>query len=292
MKGKFETVNKICSVPPKLFEQRYQYYSLDVVSLLTNVPLNSTIKIILKRVSEEKFLDAKLRKSTLKKLIKGTYMKSAFSYSNKLYKQIDGISVGSSLGLVLANIIMTELEKIVVSDLINSGLIKFYIRYVDDTLLLAKDDIDNIVQQFNAFDDNLKFTIDKFTDNNVHFLDIKIDRNETDLFYKTTHTGQYIDFTSQTPWKLKTAWVKALYHRAKKICSSKRSFLKQVDKIKTFMSWNGYPCHVRNSVIKRLKSNQQRNETNKEEDNRKIIWLRFPYLGKKGETLLTSLRQK
>ena len=42
------------------------------------------------------------------------------------------------------------------------------------------------------------------------------------------------------------------------------------------MSWNGYPSHVRNLVIKRLKSNQQRNETNKDEDNRKIIWLRFP----------------
>ena len=97
-------------------------------------------------------------------------------------------------------------EKIVVSDLINSGLMKFYIRYVDDTLLLAKeDDIDNIAQQFNAFNDNLQFTINKLTDNSVHFLDIKIHRNETDLFYKTTHTGQYIDFTSQAPWKLKTA---------------------------------------------------------------------------------------
>ena len=41
----------------------------------------------------------------------------------------------SSLVPVLANITMTELEKIVVSDLINSGLIKFYIRYVDDTQL-------------------------------------------------------------------------------------------------------------------------------------------------------------
>ena len=90
---------------------------------------------------------------------------------------------------------MTELEKIVVSDLIT-----FYIQYVDDTLLLAKqDDIDNIVQQFNTFDDNLRFTIDKFTDNNFHFLDIKTDRNETDSFHKTKHTGQYIDFTSQTP---------------------------------------------------------------------------------------------
>ena len=164
-------------------------------------------------------------------------MKTAFSYNNKIHKQNDSVSIGSSLGPVLANIIMTELEKIVVSDLINSNLIKAYIRYVKVPLLLAKEDgIDNIVQQFNAFDDNLKFTIDKFTDSDVHFLAIKIDRNSTDLFYKTTHRGQYIDFTSQTPWKLKTAWVKALYHRAKKICSSKRSFLKQVDKIKTFMS--------------------------------------------------------
>ena len=84
--------------------------------------------------------------------------------------------------------------------MINSNLIKVYIRYVKVPLLLAKEDgIGNIVQKFNAFDDNLKFTIDKFTDSDVHFLDIKIDRNRTDLFYKTTHTGQYIDFPSQTP---------------------------------------------------------------------------------------------
>ena len=128
--------------------------------------------------------------------------------------------------------------------------------------------------------------------NDVHFLDIKIDRNRTDLFYKTTDRGQYIDFTSQTPWKLKTLWVNALYHRVNKIFSRKRSFLKEVNKIKTFTLWNGYPSPICNSVIKRLKTNQQRNETNKEENNRKIIWLQFPYLGKKDETLLTSLTQK
>ena len=119
-------------------------------------------------------------------------MKTAFSYNNKLYKQIDGVSMGSSLGPVLAIIIMMELEKIVVSDLINSGLIKFYIRYVEDTLLLAKeDDIGSIVQQFNAFDDNLKSTIGKFTDNDVHFLDIKIDHNESDLMKDHTHGTIY-----------------------------------------------------------------------------------------------------
>ena len=108
VKDTFEAVKKIRSILPELFEQGYRYYSLDVVSLFTNVPLNKTIKIILKRVYEEKLLATKLRKSTLKKLIKDTCMKTAFSYNNKLYKQIDGVSMGSSLGPVLANIIMTE----------------------------------------------------------------------------------------------------------------------------------------------------------------------------------------
>ena len=89
---------------------------------------------------------------------------------------------------------------------------------------------------------------------------------------------------SQTVRKLKTAWVKALHNRTNKIFSSRTSFLKQVDKIlKTFMSWNGYPSNVLNSIIKRLKTNQQRNNTSKVEGNRKIIWLKFPSLEKKGE---------
>ena len=79
-----------------------------------------------------------MRKSTLKKLIKDSCIKIAFSFDGKIYKQIDGVSMGSSLGPVLANVIMTELERLVVDKLIKDGLIKFYIRYVDDTLVLAK----------------------------------------------------------------------------------------------------------------------------------------------------------
>ena len=102
-------------------------------------------------------------------------MKTAFSYNNKIHKQNDSVSMGSSLGPVLANITMTELEKIVVSDLIKSSLIKFYITYADNALLLAKEDrIDNIIQQFNAFDNNLKFTIDKFEDSMFIFWILKL----------------------------------------------------------------------------------------------------------------------
>ena len=48
--------------------------------------------------------------------------------------------MGSSLGPVLANILLTEFEKLIISNLVNSGLIKFYRRHVDDTLVLVKPD--------------------------------------------------------------------------------------------------------------------------------------------------------
>ena len=47
--------------------------------------------------------------------------------------------MGSPLGPKLANIIMTELESTVVKELVDKSLVKLYMRYVDDTLLLVKD---------------------------------------------------------------------------------------------------------------------------------------------------------
>ena len=43
--------------------------------------------------------------------------------------------MGSSFRPVLANIIMTELDRVIVEPLLTSGKSKFYVRYVSDTLL-------------------------------------------------------------------------------------------------------------------------------------------------------------
>ena len=57
--------------------------------------------------------------------------------------------MGGSLGPVLANIIMRECEKVIVNQLIENNSVKFYIRYVDDTLLvLRKKNIDIILNKF------------------------------------------------------------------------------------------------------------------------------------------------
>ena len=81
--------------------------------------------------------------------------------------------MGSCLPPVLANIILTEFEKQIVEDLIQAGTIKFYRRYVDDTLVSIKPcDIPSVPKKFNSFGKNLNFTVDKFENGKVHFLDL------------------------------------------------------------------------------------------------------------------------
>ena len=157
-------------------------------------------------------INTKLKKNALKKLIKSCCTRAALSFNNVIYKQRDGVSMGSSLSPILRNVIMTELEKKIFQPLIESARLKFYMKYVKDTLLLAKeDDIKYISDMLNSFHKNLKFTMDRFEVNNVHFFDITIDKTDTGLYYRPTRIGQYSDFNCSL-----SSWIKSFYHRAKR----------------------------------------------------------------------------
>ena len=65
--------------------------------------------------------------------------------------------MGASLGPVLANIILIELERDIVKPLIDSDVLKFYVQYVDDTLVLEKpENLHLVLDKLNSFHPNLK----------------------------------------------------------------------------------------------------------------------------------------
>ena len=60
--------------------------------------------------------------------------------------------MGACLDPVLANIILTEVEKVIIQPLTENGSLKFYVQYVDDTLVLVKQkDIEHVQNQLNSF---------------------------------------------------------------------------------------------------------------------------------------------
>ena len=129
------------------------------------------------------------------------------------------------------------------------------------------------------------FTIERFDDDKVYFLDILIDKTKTYLYYKPTHVGQNPNITINARWNYKAAWIEVLYHLAKNICSRKQNFLWQIKNIKKFILLNEYPLYTRNSILKRLNyknNNKNKNETVSEV---KTIWVRLPYLYDKEDEL-------
>ncbi|KAL9957548.1 hypothetical protein ACROYT_G039190 [Oculina patagonica] len=203
--------------------------------------------------------------------------------------------MGGSLGPVLANIIMTEFKETIVKQLIDRGLITFYCRYVDDTLLLIKPDtIDIILELFHKFDKNIRFTYDLFENTTPHFLDINILTNGIGIYRKDTFTGQYTNFDSFVPWRQKISWIKALVNRIHSICSP--NMLKsELKRLKTIISWNNFPSRIANALIRRFSYdalNKIRTAANKDKENSITIWLSVPYIGDKTSQLLRSFKRK
>ena len=63
------------------------------------------------------------------------------------------------------------------------------------------------------------------------------------------------------------------------------------------MAWNGFTAQIRSSIIRKLKLRfldvpKQVNDNDAFEDTRPKIWIRIPYLGRKGEFLVKKLVKK
>ena len=114
----------------------YTMVSSDVASLFTNVPLEETIEIILKRIYINKEITTDIPRQEMKELFILCTKNVHFTFNNETYIQVDGVAMGSSLGPVLGNIFMVELETSVIPS--QSNKVKLWKRFIDDTYCLAR----------------------------------------------------------------------------------------------------------------------------------------------------------
>ena len=85
--------------------------SLDVDSLFTNIPLEETIEICTNELFQESETVECLRKTEFKELLSLATKDSHFIFNGTLYKQIDGVAMGSPLGPTLADAFLVYHEK-------------------------------------------------------------------------------------------------------------------------------------------------------------------------------------
>ena len=175
-----------------------------------------------------------------------------FSFNNQMYKQLDGMAMGSPLGPALANIFVGFHESRLFNNTVKPGV---YFRYVDDTFVIIGSELecDRFHVNLNQLHPALKFTAEKEQNNTLNFLVVSVEKWGTgfltSIYRKPTFTGQYIRWNSFSPKARKINLIKTLVHRALMICS-KTKLDSELDTIKPFLIDNGYPGDVRVSCIK------------------------------------------
>ena len=125
VKNGFEFSKEICEQNPDYFMA-----SLDVEFLFTNIPLEETIKICCDSLYKNQELLCNISKSQFEKILRAALSSNYFLFDGSIYQQIDGVAMGSSLGLSLAKAFLALYEQIWVSDCPDEFKPLYYKRYV------------------------------------------------------------------------------------------------------------------------------------------------------------------
>ena len=167
----YQFAEEICEQDPTLI-----LGSLDVDSLFTNIPLNETIDIRVNQLFENTDTVEGFKKSELKQLLCLATKKSYFIFHGLLYKQIDGVAMGSPLKPSLANVFLSYYEINWLNNCPQEFKQVFYRRYVDDIFILFKsnDHLKYFQDFLNSCHINMSFSMEAKKDNKLSFLDVEV----------------------------------------------------------------------------------------------------------------------
>ena len=197
-----------------------------------------------------------------------------FGMGSDIYRQEEGLAMGSPLSPLLANIYMEYFEEMALGS--TSLKPSMWLRYIDDTFILwpHQEDVQILLDHVNSIWPSLQFTILKEEDNKSLFLDVLVTRTEqgfrSSVYRKHTFTGQFLNFNSHHPYTVKKGIVRCLQHRAKTICNDTDASQEEMISLRHNLHRNNYPERI---------TSAPRNLDRRMEDNtRKLTTVCLPYV--------------
>ena len=268
--------------------------SYDVKSLFTCIPVEEVIDIC----AEDLYNDPSITPPPYDKSIFIEFMRFAtccieFSFNDTMYRQINGLGMGSILSSILANIFVGYHEKKLFSS--NCEYIpEIYFRYVDDSFAVFFDinHCSSFLDVLNSLHPDLEFTIEMEENNRLPFLDVLVEKKDdyftTSIFRKKTFTGLYQRWDAFSPEQVKINLIHMLVHRAVSICT-KSMLEEELGKIREILLNNGYPSDIVDKNI-RLKLSKY-GEAQQFTPKKCPVYLKLPYLGDKAKLYADHVRK-
>ena len=231
--------------------------SLDVESLYSNVPVDTTIEIILNNVYNHPTLPKPtMPHHILKELLRICTKKAPFKHiDGTIYQQTDGLAMGGPLSCTMANFYMTHIENNVLD--IECLKPELYGRFIDDIFLLVRKE-EHLLALKQSFKDNsvLNFTHEMSINNKIPFLDVQLEIKNgmffRSVYTKPTKSQDCINYDCDAPDKCIIGVLYTLMNRALKICSTKDSFQAETDRITRLLINNGFPNRIIDQITRQV----------------------------------------
>jgi len=142
-------------------------------------------------------------------LLKIILSRNYFMFQQKIYQPAQGISMGSTISSLIAEIFLQHYEDANTKHLLDMKSIALYVRYVDDILVIydtTKINLHNINTYINKIHNDIKINPTYEEHNSIAFLYLTITRRHTklvDICRKPTTTDTTINFLSNHPHRTK-----------------------------------------------------------------------------------------
>uniref|UniRef100_A0A131XB29 Putative reverse transcriptase n=1 Tax=Hyalomma excavatum TaxID=257692 RepID=A0A131XB29_9ACAR len=271
--------------------------SFDVVSLFTSVPVQLATTTAREALERDENLGERTSLSVdeLSRLLNFCLSSTYFSVNGEYYKQRTGTAMGASVSVTTANLVMEAVE----GRALQSADItpKIFLRYVDDCFCILKTSaVDAFTAHLNSIEPAIQFTVEREKNNCLPFLDVLVTKVDGMLqfsvYRKPTHTGRYLDASSNHPFHHKAAVVSALLTRARRVCSSENKRIEEEQVVRSDLLKNGYSKAFVGKVARRQTNPRRPLRKDTDPPHSKPIRVCIPYVQGTSEALARVLSEQ
>jgi hypothetical protein len=241
--------------------------TFDIQDLFVNIPTQEILQITKLLLLKNNNPNVTQQIIELLRLI---LSQNYFTFQNKIFQPQKGISMGSPISSITAEIFLQYLEEQYIKQLLDSRNIIFYTRYVDDILIIYdsnKIQPKLIETHINQRHNNIKLNPTQEENGNINFLDLNINRKpphlETDIYRKpTTTTDTTISFESNHPLEHKTAAFRYHITRMHLLPLTAEKKQKEWKTIQHIATKNNFPQNLLQKLKQQITHKVQTQKTN------------------------------
>ena len=281
------TENFIDAIKTVQVPDDYKLVSFNVKSLFTSIPLQLALDCTETAINNST-IELPLPTDDLMDLLNLCLTSTYFQYNGKHYKQLHGTAMGSPVSVVVAEIVMQNIEEQALATY--KRTLPLWLRYVDDTFTAVhKDEIDDFHEHLNGQNADIQFTKEIEENGKIPFLDCLVTRDNnklrTTIYRKPTHTDRLLDQSSYNPTSHKATTIRTLTRRAQLVCDSPDSLTDENKYLDNVFNKNNYN---RDFVRHNTYRNSEPNATNT--NATPVTTATIPYIKGTSETIARILQ--